>query len=288
MTSQLETKKRGERYLVQRFLDYAKIPYTPDSIQSVRMVGNGNAHSVPGPDVKVTCIIGGETVVVGVEVTEYQCDAVRGSSPARRFDTFFSQIWDCLMPLLCSNPAFRKLHGFLEFDFTQPSQRKLAEPIAEELAKFTASHVTELPENGERRFVRSTGSRRPGNGEAQGGDFDDFPLLNRHFKAITLFTHADMGLPLRWAYNWGAFVSIVDEVVIRLIDTHASSRRNYHTSGTKELWLLICAGVYDSVGPLWAGREDHLSPRIRDAAAKSGFDRVVFWESQCKWHVDLV
>jgi len=92
VSSQSEKKKKIERLLAGEFLEHMGVSYKLRSICSVPDGLKPDGRSVSGPDVKVTCRIGGQDVRIGIELTEYQVDATSEGSKGRRWEAFFWRI----------------------------------------------------------------------------------------------------------------------------------------------------------------------------------------------------
>jgi len=283
-SSQSAFKKKRERLLVREFLAHRGMLYRLSGVRSVTERKTDKGGTITGPDVRITCTIGGKDIRVGVELVEYQVDAAgeRGSQ-GRQFKAFFDKIWLHLRPLLCNRRGLRECFGTLFFDWDQRPDPREAKNIAEELMRFLRDHRTVLANGELHYFLRKEG---PG----QEGHFDGYPCLKKHFKKIALRNLGTLTGPLLWAYNCAACIGVREDHVLRLIDKKSSKIRSYDLSNVEEVWLLMCAGIalpHDSAGP------EHVKPRlfskaIRDAARNSGFNRVIFWERIHDWHANLL
>ena len=270
---------------MREFLCHMNIPYRLQSIRSVREGKRPGGKAISGPDVKITCSIGGKNIRVGVELVEYQVDAiVKKGSRGRQFNAFMDKIRQHLKPLLSHNRRLRECFGTLFFDWDQQPNPRDAMKIAQELIRFLGDHVTSLA-NGERYcFLRKKGPK-------QGGHFDVYPVLKRYFKKIAVTSLNDLNGPFLWTYNIAAFIGVVEENVLRLIGQKTTKMKSYDWSNVKEMWLLIYAGAdipHDSAGDQVPGNRKLSSRAIRGAAKNSGFDRVIFWEKIHSWHVNLL
>jgi len=285
MGKQALQKAKRERFLVRDFLDYLPVTYLPRSIRSARSKTGGATPSNAGPDVRITCIMGGRKVRIGIEVTEYQSDATEGGSQGRRFDSFFSKIWVSLGRGLAEDAQLRECTGYLSFDGTQTPRPHDAPMVAEELVRLLRLHLRKLGGGARLTLHRAQEclarlARKPY------GDRCSFPLLERYFISVRLQRCAG---PVSWSYNNAASVGAVEGIVVRLITDKARKLPGYTRTGLDETWLLICAGVgiaHDSAGPAHDGGHALRSQRIHDAAARSGFDSVIFWE-RAQWHLVL-
>ena len=281
MGKQASEKAERERFLVREFLDYRNISHLPRSIRSV--------YAAAGPDVRIMCTLGRRKVRIGIEVTEYQSDATDGPSRGRRFDSYFRKIWSHLEPLLAADHQLRECTGYLRFDWTQAPWPNDAGKVAEELVDLLRVHLKRLEGGSCLTFYRTRECFKRLQREPY-GDRRSFPLLERYFSSVKLRKSLDLCGPLSWAYNNAACVGLVEEVVVRLIENKAGKLPGYSRTGIDETWLLICAGVgiaHDSAGPASHGC-DALRPQLlQDAAAISGFDRVIFWERAHRWHLVL-
>lgn len=278
-------KDMRERLLVRQFLEHARIPF---SVQGIRSVGKGSR----GPDVKVTCRIGGKQVRIGVEVVEYQVDAKhKGGSHGRRIDELQRRIWRSLRPRLAHDPSIRECTGLMCFDLACPLEFKtpeaaeaIVEAIVDDLLKFIKDHVKTL------QATTSTWFSRIGRRPRDPGAFDQYPHIKKYFTRLLLRRPLNLRGPLTWQYNNAACVGVVEDGVVSLINAKAGKLPQYNLRGTAQTWLLICAGVSvpsDSAGSRNDGQRALRSRQVRDAADHSGFDRVTFWERARNWNVRL-
>jgi len=270
------------------------MPYELQSIRSVPEGLRSDGRSVSGPDVDVTCTVGGQDIRIGIELTEYQVDATNRGSKGRRWEAFYWRIQRHLEPLLRSSNSLQHCHGSLDFDWGSTPQPNEAKKVAEELYRFAETHIDELADDVHYGYFRDSRRGRPKTNRLVYDSFRGFPLLGKYFKKIGLIRHPNHTGHL-WSWNAATGVGIVEDNVVKLIEAKTNKVDKYDTAGTDQTWLVICAGVsipHDSAGPDHPGNLVHFkSPEIREAAAaakRAGFDRVVFWERTHGWHRDLV
>lgn len=284
VSPQVRKKCRVERVLVREFLEHLGLQYVAPSMRSTDCGNPRSGTRAAGPDVKITCYLGGRRIRVGIEVVEYQVDAKADGSLGRRINGVFWAIWKHLKPRLARNGNIRECTGSMYLDWACPPRPRDARAVATELARFLKDHLPMLSHDGQHRF-----SRR-GRRAADPGDFEQYPLLLKHFTGLFVQRPSNLIGPLSWHYNSAAGVGVVEDVVVDLIQNKAAKLASYDRSGTSQTWLLICAGVYvprDSAGPEPHGRHFLKSQRICAAAHQSGFDQVLFWERAHRWHVRL-
>lgn len=277
-------QEKYEKWVVRQYLRFKSQRYRQLKCLSEFRPDHAKA-GIAGPDVKLKLWDTDPPRHIGIELTDYQVDQSKHGSAAR----ILQDRWKHIYRIIRSNHVWRYsefLNAYLHVSFDKRClpRRKDARFIARELVRFALS---KLKIRGKTKiYDRMKGYKKP-------GDYDSFPHLKKHFESIRVVRIKldPYAIPLRWSYADAACVNVIPSVITRKVAEKARKMSRYDLSDLDECWLLICATGQtssDRAGPQMASQHFSLSAEVKEAARRSRFDRVIFWERFGGWDDEIV
>jgi len=260
------TRKEHEKFLIQEF---------------VQALGYGIAKPrwTERPDAIITLIREGESKRVGVEHTDYHCDAPPGTPSEANVEEFWKAVQDSVVRRVCRDPRLRRTLVTVGFaDLTQLLSQSRNEKIlvARALAGDLVSLVRQTECLNDHVIVRRPRGQRIG--------------IWEYVESVRAFEPGDGPENLR--LTWRCSNTTTGNVELRLdyitgsVRAKTKKARKYDWRDACERWLLISAPgrpVQRSAGPPTQD-VDWSDERLQAACAESGFDKIYFFEGVWRWY----
>jgi hypothetical protein len=263
MGTKQDDKKARERWLLDHYLQCRKI------VQYKVKAGER-------PDFVVTAYIDGMTKAIGIELCEFQLDALAvGGAGSRSRRSFHN----CLMEALQGQGFdLTTLCVHLNYDEGNTPRRAEIGPLATELVLFRRQKEALVPS-----FCENPSGFSFLRGEEH---FNEFPLLQKYVFRVDFARPFAPGAGYP-TYNdsAGSRLEVPAGPIRNLMRKHLVAKWPESLRDLPLKWLVICAGVetaYDMIGPNLGIVTQSLDALAPEAAA-CGFDLVTFWECRAGW-----
>ena len=267
----IRQRQEHERWLVSQFLRHK-------GLRARRLT---SVTGAPGPDVRVTLGCHGQERIVGIEVTEYQCDRKEHGSPRRALAAFANDVLTDVRRHY--GWRYSELLGLdiqVKFREERPSSLKSI-VVARELTSFLRTRVASI--DGPRLFCSTSHRDRA-------GEFHEFPSLEAAIDHV-LVCRLDGSEPPLWHSQDAASTALLPATLAEIIKAKAGKRIHYDLRDLDECWLLICATgetMCDSAGRERFQKSKVRTPEVEAACSHAGFDMVLFWEATSNWSVTIL